>query len=744
MAFANTIISNTTISISFANLPVFNLKILKFKLNKNITKLGWLVILLSILCFSNLNGKDTTKSNFWKFPDTVRQFGVFAGYNFNDHNPDFAKLPSIPNCCKGFTNGSGRGYSFGAFIELPLPHSLFAGLRASGTTLGGWLKEKEYTFIRDENNIIDGIFEHNLKAHIFTVGFEPYIRYNPFLGFSFYIGGRVAFPFVSKFEQWEQIVEPKDRGVFVDTQSRIRNKYSGDIPKAKPVQTDLHFGVSFDFPLNRFKSFIISPFASFHFGMSDVADSIKWKINSIRLGIALKYLPIKLEKPKIIPPKEEYQRVIQIDTIIVENEQVEKTHFVLGKEIRDTTTNKTPERITYTETVRRIDTLYKKPKPIANISTNTGTIYLETQFVTQAFPLLPILFFEYNSHEITDFYKRIDKPENFNYDSLPTKPIELNKQILNIIGYRLKQKPNSKVTIIGYADSTTEKADCELARKRAMAVQDYLVKVWQIEPERIQIPKGKERCYPRNRTITQNDSGYAENRRVLITSNDPEILQPISKKRFLEILDFKPKILQFDPKNSKLIGIKSWKLEVISNNTPILSYKGEGNPSLVSQEVEDKLVNLFTQNQTLDVIFTLEDNEGNISSDRKQINVINDTNEIEIQRLSLILFDVSSAEIPSNTKTEIKKFLTVNSELTQARIIGYSDILGDRDYNYSLSQKRAEKTLELVKSYDPKIEIIEMKGVGSSTFPPGINSYSTPAERFLSRTVYIELIKKWK
>ncbi len=95
-------------------------------------------------------------------------------------------------------------------------------------------------------------------------------------------------------------------------------------------------------------------------------------------------------------------------------------------------------------------------------------------------------------------------------------------------------------------------------------------------------------------------------------------------------------------------------------------------------------------------------------------------------------------------KKEIKNFLSVNSELTQARIIGYSDILGDRDFNYSLSQKRAEKTLELVKSIDQNIEIIEIKGVGSSKLPPGINSYSTPAERFLSRTVYIELIKKWK
>lgn len=710
------------------------------------SKSAFSIIALWFLCIYIGFSNDTTaiKTNYWKIPDTVRQFGIYAGYNLNDHNPDFAKLPGIPNCCKGFTNGTGTGFSAGFFIETPLPYSLFAGLRATGTSLDGWLKEKEHTFIRDGNNIIDGIFEHNLKANIITVGFEPYIRFNPFLGFSVYFGGRLAFPLVKKFEQWEQIVEPADRGVFVDTQSRIRNKYSGDIPKAKPIQTDLHFGISFDFPMNKHKSLILAPFASYHIGMSDVADSVKWTINSLRLGLAIKYLPIKIEKPKEFHPLQEHRTIYKIDTILVENEKVLRTKFLFGLERKDTIVNRTKEKIITTEIISRTDTIFKKPKPVAKISINTGTIHLETQFVTQAFPLLPILFFELNSSEITDFYHKIDNPNEFNFDSLPTRPLELNKEVLNIIGYRLKQKPNSKVTIIGYADSTTEKADCELARRRASSVKDYLVNVWKIDPARVQVQTGKGRCYPRNRTITQNDSGFAENRRVLISSNDPEIMQPISKKRFLEILDFQPKVLEFDPKKSKLYGIKNWNLEVISNNSPTLSYNGEGNPIIIKEEVQEKLLNILKQNQTLDVVFKLTDSEGNVSIDKKQIQVVNDTNEIEIQRLSLILFDVSSSEIPPITKKEIKNFLSVNSELTQARIIGYSDILGDRDFNYSLSQKRAEKTLELVKSIDQNIEIIEIKGVGSSKLPPGINSYSTPAERFLSRTVYIELIKKWK
>ncbi|MFN3305858.1 MAG: OmpA family protein [Candidatus Kapaibacteriota bacterium] len=676
--------------------------------------------------------------------DSVRQFGVFISYNFNDHNPNFAKLPGIPNCCKGFTNGVGEGISAGAFVEMPLPFKLYAGLRLAYSQLDGWLREKEQTYLRDGNQVIEGIFEHNIKSNISTLGLEPYFRFMPIGNLSIFFGGRISIPLISKFHQWEQIIEPKDKGVFYDTQSRVRNDTAGKIPKSKHVQSDLHFGISFDLPLNKYKNFILTPFVAYHVGSSDLADSIYWRANSIRFGLALKYLPIKIKRPKQITPLEEFKKVIKIDTLLIENETVRKSGFAIGRERKDTLVERSNEKIVRTEYIFRTDTLFRKPKPLALIEINTGTIHLETQFVTHAFPLLPIIFFEKDSWAITDFYNKLKDPQDYDFDNLPTNPLELNREILNIVGYRLRNNPNSKITVIGYSDLRTENANCELARRRAEEVKNYLTSVWKIESNRIQIQTAKEKCFPSNSTVTQNDSGYAENRRVQITSNDPEILQPISKKRYLELLDFDPKVLKFDPKNSKFYGANKWSLEVVSDNQKILEYSGSGAPNEISEEVDENLIGIFQNKRTLEVLFKIEDDEGNISIDRKEIKVLNDTNEVEIQRLSLILFDVASSRIPPSAKNEIKKFLTMNSELTQARIIGYSDILGDRDYNYSLSQERATKTLEFVKLIDPKIEIIEIKGIGSSTLPPGINSYDTPAERFLSRTVYIELIKKWK
>ncbi|MCX7879040.1 MAG: hypothetical protein N2517_00035 [Ignavibacteria bacterium] len=679
---------------------------------------------------------------FAKNKDTLRQFGAFLGFGFNDHNPNFQKLPGIPNCCQGFTNGFGTGISAGVFIEMPLPYNLFAGLRTSFSQLNGWLKEHESTWVRLNNNYVSGLFEHNLKSQIDIIALEPYFRFKVFERFNLFVGGKVGLIVTKKYNQWEELVEPKDRGVFVDTRTRIRNKYSGDIPEIKPVQSDFHFGMGYDIPLDRNKSFFLMPLFSFRFGLNDLVRGIKWKVNTLQLAISIKYVPKTIEKPK--PPEKEYLKRYLIDTIVIENLNIKKTHFVLGIEKIDTTVSDGGNKITIIEKIRRTDTIFKKPKPIATIETNTASIKLETQFVTQAFPLLPIVFFENNSEKILEIYSKIENPTDFNYEKLPVNPFELNKQILNIIGYRLKEKPKSKIKIIGYSDSTSEMADCNLAFRRATSVKNYLIRVWQIEPERIAIHTEKKNCYPKDRTITQNDSGFSENRRIQIISNDPEVLQPISKKRFLEVLDFSPKVLNFDPSKSLTIGVKSWSLKVSTETTILSEHKGIGEPKLISEEINEKIVSLLKENQTLYVEFKLEDDEGNVSIDKKQIAIVNDTNEIEIQRLSLILFKVSSSEIPSAARDEITKFLSVNSELTQARILGFSDILGDRDFNYSLSRKRAEKTMELVKNIDPNIEIIDIKGLGSSQFPPGITSYLTPAERFLSRTVYIELIKKWK
>lgn len=704
-----------------------------------------IIFFLTFSCVQLVGNKDTSEQGGRTFAvDTVNSYGFFIGNGWNKHLADFQKLPGIPNCCKGFKNGVGNGLSFGAFMEIPLPYGLYAGMRVAYQRLDGWLKEGESTWVRVDKDTVIGLFEHNLKVQYSTLGFEPNVRWNFLFGASLFLGARVAFPIQKKFQQWELLVQPSDRGVFVDTQSRRRNEYSGDIPDAKSVQADFHFGLEYALPLNKARSLLLVPMFIYRFALTNVVNLLDWKINSYQLQLALRYRPIETIKPKEVKPIDEFERKYIVDTIIVENEHVRNNRFAFGKEKTDSTMVIEPGRIIHKLTISRRDTIYRVPKPVAKITTNRSSIHLSTQFVTQAFPLLPILFYENNSAEINDFYRKIKSADEFNYQNLPTRPLELNREILNIIGYRLNEIPDAKISIFGYADSISEGGDCQLARRRAKSVKDYLTKIWKISPERIYLQIAEENCVPANKTITQNDSGFSENRRVEISSNNPGILEPIARRRYLEILDYEPDTLVFDPTQSRGVGIRNWKIEILRGANPILTFAKGSNLEVINEKIGNTLLDFLSQNEVLTARLTIQDEFGNIATDSKPIKIINDTSEYEIQRLSLILFDVSSAVIPKSKKEEIEKFLMTNSELTQARIIGYSDILGDKDFNFTLSEKRAKNVLDLVKSIDPSIEILEAKGVGSSVLPPGISSYSTPAERFLSRTVYIELIKKWK
>lgn len=703
------------------------------------------LFLFSLLSTYCLSSADSIAAHKVIFPaDSVNSYGVFVGNNWNNHVADFQKLPGIPNCCKGFRSGTGIGLSAGVFMEIPLPFGLFAGMRATFIRLNGWLKEKESTWVRLQDDTLLGVFEHNLKIEYSTLGFEPNLRWNFLLGASILVGARIASPIEKKFQQWESLIEPADRGIFVDTQTRRRNDYSGDIPEAKSVQTDFNFGFEYTFPLNKAGSLWLVSNVTYRLGLTNVVSSLDWKINSLQLQLALRYRPVKIPEPIKEKPIEEFEKIYTIDTIIVENENIRTNRFVYGKEIFDTTIAIEPGKIIHKITISRIDTIFQVPKPIAVLSTNTRTIHVSTQFVTQAFPLLPILFFEHNSSDIADFYSKLKNQNEFNINNLPTQPLELNREILNIIGHRLLENPNAKITLWGYSDSTTEAGNCRLARRRAESVKNYFTKVWNIPTGRIIIRTSETNCMPKERTITKNDSGFAENRRVEITSDNPLILEPVAKRRYLEILDYKPDSLIFDPTQSIVSAIKNWKIEVFRAEEPIFTYSNDSEFKIISKEINHNLLEQITQNEVLIARLTITDVAGNTATNFKEIKVISDTSEYEIQRLSLILFDVSSAVIPQLKREEILRFLKTNSELTQARIIGYSDILGDRDFNYTLSEKRAKKTMELIKSFDPNIEILEVKGIGSSIFPPGLSSYSTPAERFLSRTVYIELIKKWK
>ena len=146
----------------------------------------------------------------------------------------------------------------------------------------------------------------------------------------------------------------------------------------------------------------------------------------------------------------------------------------------------------------------------------------------------------------------------------------------------------------------------------------------------------------------------------------------------------------------------------------------------------------------LQLTYILKDKDGKTATATEEFNVTKDTSEIEVKRLSLTVFNVGSAEVTKAAGEETKKFIQNLDAESQINIIGYTDRLGNEDFNMNLSKNRANSIREYVQKLAPSAKITSTTGVAFTNYPPGIFSYATPEERFLSRTVQIEVRHKLK
>jgi len=174
--------------------------------------------------------------------------------------------------------------------------------------------------------------------------------------------------------------------------------------------------------------------------------------------------------------------------------------------------------------------------------------------------LLPYIFFDHNSSTIPSRYKRIPASARTSYElpKSPQQPLALYYDVLNIIGKRMTQLPNSRITLIGsHSDTGEEKGNNALVLKRIEAVSAYLQDVWRIPAGRIEF---RARTLPTSPSSSTTPEGQAENRRVEITSNTPELLEPVTVEYVSRVAN--PPALSFALDISSGVGLKQWALEI--------------------------------------------------------------------------------------------------------------------------------------------------------------------------------------
>jgi outer membrane protein OmpA-like peptidoglycan-associated protein len=313
----------------------------------------------------------------------------------------------------------------------------------------------------------------------------------------------------------------------------------------------------------------------------------------------------------------------------------------------------------------------------------------------------------------------------------------------------MADNPDTEIEIIGYADRISENGNCGIAIRRAQAVKDYLTERFGINESRIVVKDNGDICYPENETRTQSEQGFAENRRVEITSDQADRVFAVNRVSFSDPVRLSPEKLAITADvytettyqgDTRRKNDATWKLILGQNGQIILERDGFGNPEEQIIDLDRNIVSGLTEGK-IDIELMGEYKYFK-EQDAVEIEIVKDTLENEVQTLQLALFDVSSSRLSSDVKQSLRSFLSNLSDSAEITVSGYSDNLGDSESNKELSQVRAEAVARAIRDIAPQVQIKSIEGYGSTRYPPGMNSYTSPEERFISRTVQIEIINK--
>lgn len=525
---------------------------------------------------------------------------------------------------------------------------------------------------------------------------------------------------------------------------------------ATAFQPKIVVGVGYDFYLS--SKLLLTPELHGALPLTAIVEAGSLRMATVGLSTSLRfgYGLVKIEEKL-------YRRIF--DTITIENPAIAGKHFSTGKNIVQLDVVETDTKRIITETTMRRDTLIagtkknaEPPKPTEpSASFNIRAIesdgskssvkefVVHGRYATEAFPLLPMVFFEKNSSSPAVRYHLLAMSDGFTEDNLPPNVLEQHRDILNIVGRRMRDNPKTTINLRGTADETTENSDCQLAEARARSIQDYLVSTWGVEESRIKIMRSRRKCEPETPTMSPLEAGYAENRRVEIESDDDEtLLAPVLRKKYIELTGIEPQKIEIDPSGCTAEKFQSWNMSLRYRQTQIGAESGDGRPAFKQFTVHDDIAQSMhsgAEAGTADIALSITDANGRAARQEMEIPVRRDTLRQEIDRLSLMHFQVLKDKLNRTAKSAIKRFVTDWNDEATVSVVGYTDNLGDPNLNVKLSGGRAQEVTNYIKRLKPSVNIIRSEGVAATKFPPGISSHDLPESRILSRTVQIEIIR---
>lgn len=632
----------------------------------------------------------------------IISIGITGGLN---HIWNETRLPLIPGSkdCGYFSNGTDFGYYLGLDGEYEiLSEQMNFILRFLYDNRPITLKENTSSYeVYDEqtNNYTPLIRGHNYDGYLDYLMIEGGISYKLPIDFPIELkltadAGNPVFG--TEFENSEEILKPES--ILFPEMKKKRTVESGKITNAGSSY-GASFGIGTEFQLKN--GFYIKPEFRFRYALNSVMSDYEWHTNILRFGVQISRKFDIGERQKILRTK-----VIILPDPPKPEPPIEKV----------------------------------KPALVKNFKSEPVNI-LET-IVTQTHPLLNYVFFDSASTAIQDKYLNTRNIVDFNEKNLPKETLSIYYNLFDIIGSRLKANPNAKIKITGVTDGeelSDKKDRIKLAESRARNVADYIINRWNIPQDRVSI---ESLDFPKLPTSREYQEGYQENRRVEITSNDPEILTPVIHSKFFEYTSTQDSIY-FNFEVSRELKLNDWNFSAF--NGLIKSQGIIDDPQIgsikISFPLNKEIINYIGSKTESKIpqtaTLTVNSSDGIQEENVIDINISKELNRFEIGRLNLIVFDFDRFDISEQNKIMINDFLKSSiKENSTVAITGSTDRLGELKYNYKLSSERANSVRNYIHSINSAAKITDVIGIGPSILPYDNN---IPEGRFYCRTVLIEV-----
>jgi outer membrane protein OmpA-like peptidoglycan-associated protein len=326
----------------------------------------------------------------------------------------------------------------------------------------------------------------------------------------------------------------------------------------------------------------------------------------------------------------------------------------------------------------------------------------------------------------------------FDPTKLPFDAVEANRNLLNIVGSRMRALPHANLFITGTTDGgKVELGTKDLPELRANWAKNYLVTGFGIDAARIKTSTSTTPAKPSSITVAD---GVAENRRIELTSDVPNLLEPViitAENERIPSTD----LANFHTRVTNTDSVATWSFTLMQGGRILSTITGAGRPTTIPWSI--KKGSLAAEELPIDYELVARSPRGDsavttgslgveyLTRERKRTSKIADQT---VDKYSLVLFEFDKATMTAENRRILEQMvlpnITSNSEVT---ILGYTDRIGNDDHNFKLSMERAEAVRAFLSSRAKDATYVA-EGVGEAGSP---YSNDIPVGRQLNRTVQV-------